>query len=225
MSSVETLSSLYTTSTTATKSTNGTSSNLTSLNFLELFLVQLQNQDPMDPMDTSEMNTQLCNLSQLEQQQLTNDYLLAQIQYQNSSYNAQAVALIGKSVVVEGDSVSKSDGQTSDMVIELDEDCSSLTISIYDEDGELVKTIQASDLASGRHTFEWDGTDNEGQEVEDGNYTYEVSATGSDGGSQTVTQYSTYYIVAMIAKDDGPYLIAEDGTEVPYSDVTEVRQA
>jgi flagellar basal-body rod modification protein FlgD len=226
MSSVESLSSLYSTATTAAATTTtSTSSSLSSLDFLELFLVQLQNQDPLDPMDTSEMNTQLCNLSQLEQQQLTNEYLLAQIQYQNSGYNAQAVALIGKTVAVEGDAVSKSDGATSDMIIELEKDCSSLTISIHDQDGALVKTIEASDLSSGRHTFEWDGTDNQGQAVEDGNYTYQVSATGSSGNSITVTQYATYDIVAMVTRNDGPCLIAKDGAEIPYSDVVEVRQA
>ena len=77
-------------------------------------------------------------------------------------------------------------------MIDLDQDCSSLTVSIFDSEGELVKSIDAEDLEAGTNTFQWDGTDEDGSEVEDGVYTYTVASTDTSG--PTITTYGTYAV-------------------------------
>ena len=216
MSSVESISAL--TSTSDTTSTT-TTSDSTSIDFLELFLVQLENQDPMDPMDTSEITSQLCALSQLEQLQQTNEYLAEQIDYLQSICNSQAVEMVGNSVLIESNELEKYGDNVSDMIVELESDCSSAVVTIYDEDGNLVKTISASDLSAGKNTIEWDGTDDSGEEVADGDYTYEVTLTDSSSSDQDVTQYASYYITAATTNDSEAYLITAGGKEILYSDV------
>ncbi|MFH1136663.1 MAG: flagellar hook capping FlgD N-terminal domain-containing protein [Pseudomonadota bacterium] len=218
MSSVDLVSSL-TSTTASTSTTTTTADDSTSIDFMELFLVQLQNQDPLDPMETSEMTSQLCSLSQLEQQQQTNEYLAEQIQLQQSICNSQAVQLIGKSVSVEGNELEKYNDETSDMIVELESDCSSAVITIYDEAGDLVKTISATDLSEGKNTIEWDGTDDDGVEVEDGNYTYLVSLTDSTAADQDIVQYVSYSIAAATNRDSEAYLVTTGGKEILYEDV------
>ena len=63
-----------------------------------------------------------------------------------------------------------------------------LSISIYDEAGNLVKTLVVDEaVTEGLNTFQWDGTNNYGETVEDGSY-YAVFDFNVDGSTYDFTQ-------------------------------------
>jgi len=212
----------YATDTSINSTTTSTSPtyDLDSDDFMTLLLTQLENQDPTDPLDMDTLTSQLCSLNQLEQATETNDYLEQLV----SNSNSEAVSYIGKSIAVEGDSTSISDGTADDLVFNLGDDASDLTITIYDSDGNEVRTISESDLSSGTNSISWDGTDDDGNTLDDGNYTFEISAADSSGDSVDVTTYTTAEVTGLVYEDGTPYLIA-DGEEISLDDVTGVYQS
>ena len=195
---------------------------LDSFAFLELFLVQLQNQDPTSPMDSADMASQLCSFSQLDQQQQTNEYLEQLIAGQQSAYNSQAIQLIGKSVVAEGSSVSVQDGEASSIVLDLDDSLSEAVISIFDDEGEQVAEFTAEDLSSGWNFIEWDGLDDEGQAVADGEYTYEVAASSDEESDVGIDTYSSLAVLSVLFRDNEAYLVSQSGQEINFNDVVQV---
>ncbi|MBF0529105.1 MAG: hypothetical protein HQK55_07520 [Deltaproteobacteria bacterium] len=227
MSTSSTISGFGFTQTSTTTSTSSTTSSnsLNSTDFMTLFLKQLQNQDPTNPTDTNELTSQLCSYSQLEELSSMNNYLSTLTTYQKGLYNSQATQTIGKTVVAEGNSIEKYNGTASGVILDLDQAYSSLSVSVYDKDGSLVKTMDLTDLTKGENDVQWDGTDNNGNQAADGNYTFKISSNDSDYDSSKVTSYSEYYIKAALSKSDGMYLRSQGGQEILYSDVTQVMEA
>jgi flagellar basal-body rod modification protein FlgD len=171
-----------------TSATAGTSQGLAETfdTFLALLTTQLQNQDPLDPMDSSEFTDQLVQFAGVEQAINTNDKLDELLQLQNGSQLTSAVSYIGKTVEVVSDKLLLKDG-ASKITYGLDGNASQTTITILDEDGNTVRTVNGN-TETGRHEFVWDGKDNTGNTVVDGVYNFTVIAVGSENKTiDTVT--------------------------------------
>ncbi|MCK5009848.1 MAG: hypothetical protein KAS98_05140, partial [Deltaproteobacteria bacterium] len=139
--------------------------------FFQLLLTQLQNQDPLNPMESTDMTAQLAQFSQLEQMDNMNtslDYLQL---YMASLNNAQAVGFIGKEIEANGDSVQLSEEGSASLSYELMDDAGSVTVKIYDEDTQLVWTVETGSQSAGKQEWLWDGRDAQGNQVEAGTYT------------------------------------------------------
>lgn len=205
---------------------SSTSSNasINTENFLNLLCVQLQYQDPLDPMDTNEMTSELCNLSQLEAAETTNDYLENLSLYNSSINNGLALECIGKTVSVSGDDVSITDGDAGDLSFELGDTASKVEITIHNEQGEEVRSISLGELEAGGNSMVWDGKDNIGNTLADGTYTFEIAAYDSNGGNIEVTTFVTSKVNGVVFRDGTAYLITSSG-EIAYGDVTAVYQA
>ena len=208
----------------ASSSTSESSSYIDQDEFLSLFLAQLENQDPLDPMDTNELTSQLCSLSQLEQAQITNEYLEDLSLYESSINNSRALEFIGKTVAFSGDELSISNGAADDLGFELADDAAQVNISIYDHTGQKVKTIELGETSAGTNFQEWDGTDDDGEILSDGTYTFEIAAYDSDGDSVTATTYVMSEVTGINYQDGSVYLTTNDG-EIAYGDVSWVSQS
>ncbi len=189
--------------------------------FLNLLIAQLQNQDPLNPTDSVEFTAQLAQFSSLEQLGNVNTNL-KQLQYvQMSINNSQAVSLIGKQIRAFGNSLQRVDDQPVDCNFSLDQDAAVAVVSIYDSTGEFVKSIEAENLAKGNQTLEWDGTDQNGNPVPNGNYTFEVLATDAEGRDiGTATFFSG--TVTGVTFENGRTMLVCDSQKVDLSEVVEV---
>jgi flagellar basal-body rod modification protein FlgD len=203
-------------------STTNTSSayNLDADDFMTLLLAQLENQDPSDPTDMDTFTSQLCSLNQLQQATETNEYL----DHLVTNSDSQAINYIGKTIAVEGDGVSVSDGTAHNLAFNLGDDASDVAITIYDENGDAVRTIELSVLDSGVNSIGWDGKDDDGDTLDDGAYTFQVSAADSSGNSLDVTTYSLGQVTGVVYEDGTPYLIAK-GEEISLDDVACIYQS
>jgi flagellar basal-body rod modification protein FlgD len=148
--------------------------------FIKLFLTQLQNQDPLNPMDATQLSAQLAQFSSLEQLYNANESLETLIDSQDSSNRYRVLDLIGKEVEADGDVLSLGDagGASGCFTIENDANCAAV---IYDANGNPIKTIDLGRLDAGDHTFSWDGTKQNGDEVDKGKYGFEIVAEDSAG--------------------------------------------
>ncbi len=196
-----------------------TTTDTTTTDFLTLLLAELENQDPTDPMDTAELTSQMATLTQVQQAIQTNEYLSSLVDYASSTNNASAVSCIGKTVTADTSEITVSSGLASEnLIFTLAGDASNVTITVCDEAGNTVKTITCEDFASGSYSVTWDGTNGDGKAVDDGTYTFSVSATDSDGNSVTTSTFIKAEVTGVAFNDGVAYLITDAGT-IAYGDV------
>jgi flagellar basal-body rod modification protein FlgD len=172
-------------------------------------------------MDSTDMTAQLAQFSQLEQLSNMNTSLDFLQLYLASINNAQAVDFIGKEIEAKGDSVQLSEGGPASINYELMDDAGSVTIKIYDQNMQLMRTVELGSQGSGRQEWVWDGKDNEGKEVEAGTYTFEVSATDVDGEEVAVNTYLRGTVTGITFEDGITYLMLGE-RKVALGDVVKV---
>jgi flagellar basal-body rod modification protein FlgD len=195
--------------------------------FLKLLTVQLQHQDPLEPQDNTEMVAQLAQFSSLEQLENMNanlassldlDLILTQV-----LNNTAAAGLIGKSVLANGNAVELEAGESVNINFDLAANAESLTVTIYDESGTLIRTIEETGIEAGRQFTEWDGKDLSGNDVSGGTYTFKVTAADGEGNSIGVTPL-VMGGVDVVKFVNGEAVLVIDGIEVAISEIVEIYQ-
>jgi flagellar basal-body rod modification protein FlgD len=220
--SVTSVSEVYSQSTTTTGSTD--ESVLDKDDFLTLLVAQLQHQDPLNPSDSTEFTAQLAQFSSLEQLQNINDTLANFEVYQSTLNNIEAAGFIGSTITAAGNTLIVSEGVADDISVELGDDCASAYIKIYDSSGEFVTDIDAGRLAEGTHTIEWDGTDEYGNPVDDGLYTFSVMAVDANGDSVASTSYISGTVTGIDYRSGETLLLVGD-QEVAISSLVRIEAA
>jgi len=184
--------------------------------FFKMLIAQLQNQDPLNPMDGTDFTAQLAQFSSLEQLTNVNSNLEAVTAYQKLMSGVQAVSLIGKEITAEGNTV-KASGSSVDITYNLPEDVSEGTVSIYKTDGTFVETIKFENQGEGINSVSWDCSS-----VEEGIYTFEVSATNAAGDSVAVDTLVKGEVTGVNFLNGQSYVIVDDA-EIPFLSVISIK--
>lgn len=193
--------------------------------FLKLMLAQLQNQDPLNPMEGTEFASQLAEFTSLEQlinlndamdTSINADYFLSQ-----SINNTLAATLIGKEVKLDGSSFKNDGDENVTLGYNLSNKANSVTVKIYNEAGVLVKTIENAPKNSGDNKLIWDFTDNEGNSVPEGNYTFKVEAADAESNPISNSTFVLGKIEGVKYTSEGTMLVV-NGAEYYISDILEI---
>ena len=146
--------------------------------FLTLLTTQLKNQNPLDPLDTNQFTQQLVQFAQVEQQMKQNDQLTTLISIEKSAQSTTALAFVGQTVAVDGQTAALTNGQAS----------WSLTVPKPVTAGVTIQSATGQTVYSstftmnpGNQQFTWDGRDNNGVQWPDGNYKITVTAKDASG--------------------------------------------
>ena len=144
--------------------------------FLTLLVTQLRNQDPLSPMDNAQITTQLAQISTVSGINRLNDTVASLSASFAAGQYLQATALVGRDVVVAGNKLSLADGKAP-YAMAIAKDADTVTVTIKDPAGVVVRTVELGAQKSGIRTFEWDGMDDAGKAMTAGDYTMSVTAT------------------------------------------------
>ncbi len=207
----------------------GGKSSLGKDDFLKLMMQQLRYQDPLNPMDSSQYSSQLAQFSSLEQLQNINTTLKqsmnANFALTQSVNNTMTAALIGKDARLSSNKITyngENNGQSAAKIgYNLPAQASNITVKIYNSDGVLVKTIENLPKDAGEHKLSWDFTDNEGNKVSNGDYTFKVEASDMSEEDMTVSSFSYGTIEAVRFTENGTMLVI-NGVEYNLSDISEI---
>ncbi|MEZ4440224.1 MAG: FlgD immunoglobulin-like domain containing protein [Polyangiaceae bacterium] len=190
--------------------------------FLQLLVAQLKNQDPLSPVDGTEWVAQLATFSEVEQSLAQTEQLnLLSVQLTGIASN-EAIGLIGKSVTVRGDTIAFDGKDATGFNVNLSEAAEEVTVTIRDEHGQAVRTIELGSKPGGTLEVPWDGTDDNGNPVPAGQYKVEVAARDESGSPVTVSQDVTGEVVGVSFEKGYPEVELDTGAKAPISDLIRV---
>ncbi|MCO7516132.1 flagellar hook assembly protein FlgD [Pseudomonas guariconensis] len=145
--------------------------------FLQLLVTQMQHQNPLDPQDNGEFIAQLAQFSSLEGITTLNDTVNSIAGALGSSQALQASSLVGRSVVVQNDKAVVDTAESFNGQIVVPQAIGEAKITIKDKDGNVVKTIELGEQKAGYADFIWDGTNEKGEKVDPGTYSFSATTT------------------------------------------------
>ena len=190
--------------------------------FLKLFITQLQYQDPMEPMDTFQMSSQLNQFTSLDATLKMSDNMEKLLEYQTSQNNLQLLGLLDHSVQTRGDMMAVNEGTVSATEFEILDMAETSTVEIYTSGGKMIKQIDLGANAVGVYELNWDGTDNAGNIVTDGAYSYKVRALDANGNKVDV-DYKLTGKVTGVEFDGGKAMLTLDKyLQVGVSEISRV---
>ena len=186
--------------------------------FMTLLIAQLKNQDPTNPMDNSQLTSQLAQINTLSGIEQLNGTLAAISGQINTSQSMQNTLLIGHGVMVPGDVIlaGKTGDEDDDTTtttpfgLEMSANATDVEATIKDSDGNVIATLQLGSMTPGVHSFQWDGTLEDGTPAPAGQYS--VSFTAKDGDTPVEVTSLCYAVVNGVnpgpngtTLDLGPY--------------------
>jgi len=125
--------------------------------FMKLMTAQMNHQDPMKPMENGEFITQMAQFSQVSGMRDIKNSFATLANSLQSNQALQASSLVGRSVLVPGDSVKLPEGGKVTAAVELPHATNDLRINILNSAGELVHTLSLGQQKAGTVNINWDG--------------------------------------------------------------------
>lgn len=189
--------------------------------FVKLLMAQLGNQDPTSPMDSQAFVAQLAQFASVEQLQGLGSRLDSMLLAQASANQTAAASLVGRELVYRTDSVRLEDGAGARVMAELPSPASTVTVTVTDANGKVVRTVRLGAAEAGTFDYTWDGMDDQGLKLPDGEYKVKVAAADEKGKSIEIDQRGRAVVSGVSFANGYPELIVA-GKRIKLSDVVEV---
>jgi flagellar basal-body rod modification protein FlgD len=190
--------------------------------FLILFTTQLKNQDPLDPVKNEAFVAQLAQFSQLEATTNMSTTLTNFVTSMSSNQITTSANLLGKKVSVPDGPAQLSAGQPIQGIVSLPTGAQGVQFQVFDDKGGLVNTQILGGQVAGDMTWTWDGVNDAGNVLPDGNYRFVATAVVQ--GKTSNPKVSTMATVIGISQqaDKSMLLQIQGGKSVKLADVTRI---
>lgn len=199
-------------------------SDLNQEDFLSLLTKQLANQDPFKPVDNEQMIAQMASFATVDGIGKMNEQFGSLNAAMTSSQALQASSLVGQDVLVPGNDGFKSALGGITGMMKLPQAINDVMVRVSNERGELLRTFNLGAQSAGDHPIEWDGKDENGNPLPEGNYA--INASAYIQGKPQNLELSTYANVnsVLLGNGDGNVMlnIAGYSSPIKLSDVLEV---
>jgi flagellar basal-body rod modification protein FlgD len=188
--------------------------------FLSLLVAQMKNQDPLNPLDNAQVTSQMAQLSTtqgIENMRASMEGLVASL---GSHQMAQAANLIGRGVLVPGNSIGPAQ-ENAVVGFDLDGAADSVKLVIENAAGATVRTIDLGARPAGLQVTAWDGLADDGSTAPDGNYTFKISAAS---GGTAVTSESLFLgaVTSVSQGANGVQLNLAGRGQAGYGDIRQI---
>ncbi len=165
--------------------------------FLTLLTTQLQNQDPTSPMTSDTFTSELAQFAGVEQQIQTNTNLTQLLSLNQDNEVSQGTSLVGRQAVASSSQLPLQNGSAELQISPASAE--TVGIAITNSAGSVVKT-QTLSLPAGTTNWTWNGQDDSGDTLSDGNYSAAV-VTQDSSGNTTAVPFSVVGTITGISKD------------------------
>ena len=189
--------------------------------FLELMITQLQNQDPFKPLESGEFLGQLAQFGTVGGLEDLNSSFQSLASSLVSDQALQAAALVGHSVLAEGDVLHLEPGTIASGAIDVPTGTSSVSLQISDASGGLIRQIDLGAQSSGLVRYQWGGETDDGLGAAAGNY--RISAQYfRDNQMNSAPTLVEAQVQSVIFGAQGVEVKLEGLGDVPFSLVREI---
>lgn len=176
--------------------------------FFKLMLAQMKNQDPMNPMQSHEMAAQLASFTSLEQMQNMNKTLTEINNAQKPTEQFQVLQFLGKSVAGDSSKIYRAKGDKDhDLLFDLPMNAKETEIKLKNADGEVVKTYKLNNLKQGSNRVTWNGMDDKGTVLPEGEYQFTVEAKNEQDKKVAIKTDFEGVISGVNYTKEGPVLM------------------
>ena len=151
------------------------SGDLAQEDFLTLMIAQFKNQDPFEPLDNGDFLGQLAQFSTVSGIDSLNDSFAGLAESIQGEQALQAASLVGRSVLADTNVAWLGASDVSG-AIELPASAGDVQIDVRDSSGQLIRSLNLGQQPPGTVRFSWDGRDNGGDAMPDGNYFIDARA-------------------------------------------------
>ncbi len=189
--------------------------------FLKLLVTQLKNQDPLKPTDNAEFVSQLTQFSQLEQTAKQSQLLQKSLDAQSASLQFTLLPMVGRRISIDHPLTQLEKSQAS-LTFALEKNAARVQITIFDENRQVVRTLDSTGLQAGLNKVQWDGKDHKGVAMEAGVYEYAIAAVDRQGAS-VVAKGRAQLTVTGVRMEEGQPKLAVGELSVDPSDIEEVQ--
>ena len=202
--------------------TSNAKSGMGQKDFLTLFTTQLKNQDPLDPVKNEAFVAQLAQFSQLEATTNMSTTLTDFVTSMSNNQITSSANLLGKKVSVPDGPAQLSAGQPIQGIVSLPTGAQGVQFQVFDDKGGLVNTQILGGQVAGDMTWTWDGVNDAGNVLPDGNYRFVATAVVQ--GKTSNPKVSTMAKVIGISQqaDKSMLLQIQGGKSVKLADVTRI---
>jgi len=192
--------------------------------FMKLLVTQMQHQDPLNPQSNEEFVAQLAQFTSLEQLIGVNEKLGSLYGATSAMNNASMTQLLGRTVVAYGDTFEYSGTGEHDLHFDVLEDAEMATITVLDEDGQVVARADIGAHEQGEHSWTWDGNNVHGNPVDEGTYTFKITGKDSAGNDVAINPLLKG-VVDEMSYVTGTPTPSIDGTAFAISNILRVETA
>lgn len=207
-----------------TKRRNPGEDSLGKEDFLNLLMTQVTHQDPLNPMDSQGMMNQLTSMGSLEQLITLNKQMGSMNETQQEIVRSSVYTFLDKDVTVKGGTTQVTGGVSQEMQFQLPREAAVVDLLVTNKEGHPVRSLELGQMAPGHHNIPWDGKDNDGDDVADGNYSYKVTARTVEDQNIPVALLTRGKVNGISFFDGKPQLMMNGG-KLNLSDVLEVSNA
>jgi flagellar basal-body rod modification protein FlgD len=208
---------------TNTAVTSGDKMTMGKEDFMKLLIAQLKNQDPNAPVDAKEFVTQLSQLTSVEQLTNMSSQLKSLTTATTGLVSNEAGNFVGKNIEANGSKLYLGDQNSPTSAFTLAQSADEVTITIRDEKGQAVRTIEKGFTKVGTTPMTWDGKDDAGERVDAGAYTMTIEAK-TKAGAPVIASAEIKGIVTKVSYEQGfPELVVGDA-HVALANVTSIKQ-
>lgn len=188
--------------------------------FLSLLVAQMKNQDPLNPLDNAQVTSQLAQLSTVQGIENMNASLQALASSLGVNQMTQAANLIGRAVLVPGNSLSPA--QLQDLVgFELSRPAENVTVSIKDANGVEVRKLTLGPRDTGVNVVAWDGLTDTGSTAPAGNYSFAIEAV-QNGQAVSATALNLGMVNSVSQNSQGVQLNLANNKQAGYADIRQI---
>jgi flagellar basal-body rod modification protein FlgD len=189
--------------------------------FLTLLVTQLKNQDPLNPLDNSQVTSQLAQLSTVS----GIDKLNTTVEGLQSSYQTsqalQSANLIGHGVLSPGSGLTLSGGKGV-FGVELSGPADNVKVNVLNANKKVVHTVDLGAQDTGVQPLGWDGKDDTGATLPDGEYTVQVTSTLGGKSSTNASALTFGQVGSVSSGTQGVKLNIQGVGPVNLSDVRQI---
>lgn len=170
--------------------------------FMRLILTQMQQQDPLNPMDNTQFLSQMAQFESLNSMRELNSGFGQLASTLQSNQALQASAMVGRSVLVPGKIGVLSETTPILGAVDLPLATPQATVSVMDESGQTIASIDLGQQPAGLAKFAWDGRLADGTYAPPGRYTIKASAL-QDGKVQGMNTLSVAPVTSVVLGKGG----------------------